>query len=779
MVVGQVQSGKTANYTGLVCKAADAGYKLIVIIAGVHNNLRNQTQHRIDEGFVGSDSTQRLSRPGQQGELWIGVGALNHRRHPFTFTSAARDFNKATATSVRIPSLEDLNEPAVVVVKKNSRVLQSLFEWLQTQRARGSSNEIDAPLLLIDDEADNASINVKYGQDEVSRINGQIRNLLFLFRRSTYVGYTATPFANIFIDPDSDDKMKGEDLFPRSFILSLDPPSNYFGPQSMFLQSEGVQTDDPFIRHITDNEDVLPLKHAISIQVHSLPESLLDAIRTFIVAKAIRRGRGHGNQHMSMLVNASRFTGVQGQIRLRIHEAVSDIKRSIRINGSLPPETALLDPQLSMLHGVWDREFAELEFSWADVQERLHEATEPMRVVEVNSRSSESLNYGEYAEGLNVIAVGGYSLSRGLTLEGLTISYFLRNSVMYDTLMQMCRWFGYRHGYEDLCRVWMPEEAEGWYRHISESTEELRDEIRRMEEANATPEEFGLKVRSHPDSLIITARNKMGSGESVKHMVGLANRFAETSTILRDNSSLETNRSIARRLSADLERAGRPVSQAESTGQGLLLRDVPKGPVLDFIGSFVNHPRSYLTDGETVRRYIENRRDGSLDSWDILFPTLRSGDGTIADSSVLGVPINCQTRTEASTPDGTALALSTKQRLASRGAERAGLSDIEVALAERTHRQDIGISDQAATSVNYPDRIYRKERKRPLLVLHLIKVMPRTGSRSVIDGPVVAWSMSIPDSKVPEETVEYVVNTTWWREFNQDLEGDELEADNE
>ena len=771
--------GKTANYTGLVCKAADAGYKLIVIIAGVHNNLRNQTQHRIDEGFVGSDSTQRLSRPGQLRELWIGVGALNNRRHPFTFTSAARDFNKSTATSVRIPSLNDLHEPAVVVVKKNSRVLQSLIEWLQTQSARGGSNKIDAPLLLIDDEADNASINVKYGRNEVARINGQIRDLLVLFQRSTYVGYTATPFANIFIDPDSDDDMKGEDLFPRSFVLSLDPPSNYFGPQSMFAQHDGLPSDDPFIRHITDNEDLLPLKHTIDFRVHSLPESLLSAIRTFVVARAIRLTWGHLNQHMSMLVNASRFTGVQGQLRLRIHEALSDMKRSIRVNGNLPPEQALNDPELSMLHEVWSREYAELGINWADVQGRLSEAAEPIRVIEVNSRSSESLNYGEYTEGLNAIAVGGYSLSRGLTLEGLTISYFLRNSVMYDTLMQMCRWFGYRPGYEKLCRVWMPEDTERWYRDISESTEELRDDIRRMDEANATPEEFGLKVRSHPGSLFITARNKMGSGESVKHLVGLANRFAETSTILRDNSSLETNRSVAKRLASELEIAGRPVSQAASVGHGLILRDVPMEPVLNFIGSFVNHPRSYLTDGETVRRYIENRRDGSLSRWDILFPTLRSGEDTITDSSILGVTINCQTRTEASTPDGTALALSTKQRLASRGAERAGLSDSEIALAEKGYRQDMGISDAVATGINYPDRIYRKDRKRPLLVLHLVKVIPGAGSRSEIEGPVVAWSMSIPDSKVPEETVEYVVNTTWWREFNLDLDGDELEADNE
>ena len=299
LVVGQVQSGKTANYTGLACKAADAGYKLIVIVAGVHNNLRNQTQRRIDEGFVGSDSTQRLSRTGQDVERWIGVGAINHNRHPFTFTSAARDFNKGTATSVRIPSLNDLSEPAVVVVKKNSRVLQSLIEWLLTQTARGNTETIDAPLLLIDDESDNASINVKYGRDEVSRINGQIRDLLQLFERRTYVGYTATPFANIFIDPDSDDDMKGEDLFPRSFILSLDPPSNYFGPEVMFLQHDAQPSDHPFIRHIEGNEEFLPRNHTIDFRVR-VPAGFA----------AARRSNFHCGQSHSARARPTRSTHV-------------------------------------------------------------------------------------------------------------------------------------------------------------------------------------------------------------------------------------------------------------------------------------------------------------------------------------------------------------------------------------------------------------------------------------------------------------------------------------
>ena len=252
MVVGHVQSGKTANYTGLMCKAADAGYRLIVIIAGVHNNLRSQTQRRIDEGFVGRDSARLLSR---RDDMFVGVGRFDQTRRPVTFTNTLRDFNKMTATGVGIP-LQNLTEPAVFVIKKNSSTLKNLLEWLTEHSSRGGGQRIDEPMLLIDDEADNASINIRHGVGEVSRINGQIRDLLRIFDRSCYVGYTATPFANIFIDPDTDDQMRGEDLFPRSFIVSLDPPSNYFGATAVFLEDS-----DRYIRHIDDNEDLLPIKH--------------------------------------------------------------------------------------------------------------------------------------------------------------------------------------------------------------------------------------------------------------------------------------------------------------------------------------------------------------------------------------------------------------------------------------------------------------------------------------------------------------------------------------
>ena len=479
---------------------------------------------------MGRDSARLLSK---QADMFVGVGGFDRARRPITFTNTTRDFNKMTATGVGIP-LQNLTEPAVFVIKKNSSTLRNLLEWLREHSARGGGESVDEPMLLIDDEADNASINIRHGAGEVSRINGQIRELLRMFDRSCYVGYTATPFANIFIDPDTDDQMRGEDLFPRSFIVSLDPPSNYFGATAVFLEG-----GDQYLRHIEDNEDHLPIRHQKDIVLSSIPRSLTDAVRTFVLARAIRLARGHARQHCSMLVNASRFVNVQRQLRNEIHAQLGGIQSSIRVYGALPPEKALLVPDINALHAVWEREFRYTEFDWAVVQTRLHEAASPIRVVEVNSQSPGTLDYsGNRQDGLNVIAVGGFSLSRGLTLEGLTVSYFLRNSMMYDTLMQMGRWFGYRPGYQDLCRIWMPEAAQGWYEHIADSIEELRGEFRRMEASNATPEEFGLKVRSHPDTLIVTARNKMGTGSQIVARIDLAGRLIETHTLRSDAESL-------------------------------------------------------------------------------------------------------------------------------------------------------------------------------------------------------------------------------------------------
>ncbi|GMO93592.1 Z1 domain-containing protein [Bradyrhizobium sp. TM239] len=768
MVVGHVQSGKTANYIGLICKAADVGYRIIIVIAGIHNNLRNQTQVRIDEGFVGRDSALKVT---DRERRIIGVGRYDSRHLPWTFTNSVRDFNRVGAEQVG-GKLSDLRVPAVFVIKKNSKTLKNLTDWLKEYNARGGGRTVEAPMLLIDDEADNASINIKHGQGEVSKINAQIRELLRMFERSCYVGYTATPFANIFISPDTDDAMLGEDLFPKHFIVGLDPPTNYFGATRVFV-------DEPraFIRHIDDNGDYLPLTHPKETQVATLPPSLIKAVRTFVVARAIRLVRGQANQHCSMLVNASRFTDVQRQIRNEIHVKLEAIQASCRVNGALSPEKALKDPEIRELHAVWDEEYSDTDTAWPDIQKALHEAASTIRAVEVNSRSSGALNYADHEKtGLNVIAVGGFSLSRGLTLEGLMVSYFLRNSMMYDTLMQMGRWFGYRPGYEDLCRVWMLDTAESWYRYIAEAVEELREEMRRMEEANATPEQFGLKVRSHPDTLIVTARNKMGSGEQVVVRVGLGNEFIETTALKWDDSSLKANRRAAVNLAEHLSAEGRPFASSDVVSGGRLLQAVPVGPILEFLTEFQNDQQSMLTDPAPVRRYIEDRARGELKDWDIFVPSVSRPDYKPLIDHSLGIEVTCQRRKQGSTSRaGRTLLVTDNQRVASRGVEKIGVDPDAAKDAEIEFRQKHSEEEVR----NFPDRIYRNKRVRPLLILHLLAIGEAGDDLSGQD-PIVAWSISFPKTDLEEDRVEYVVNTTWMREnYRDDIDEDEMAGDDE
>ena len=779
MVVGHVQSGKTANYIGLINKAADAGYKIIIVIAGIQNKLRNQTQSRVDEGFIGFDSSSLLKNKNTLGS-YIGVGRYDRAQRPNPFTNTLRDFNRQTATSVGIP-LVNLKTPAIFVIKKNYNSLGNLIEWLKEHNAQHSSATlITEPMLLIDDEADHASINTKTGQDKVSRINGQIRDLLKVFHRSSYVGYTATPFANIFINPDTDDEMFSEDLFPRDFIVGLDPPDNYFGATRVFLPNAGEdeESGSPIVRHVEDNEDILPLKHNKYHRIESLPDSLGEAVRIFIVARAIRLSRGQERTHNSMLVNVSYFTDVQKQVKNEIHNLVERIENNIVINASKPVKEAVLDPEIAKLKDIFDREYNNVDISWKNVQSKLRDSIAAVKTVAINRDSPDALDYGDYPKGLNVIAVGGHSLSRGLTLEGLVVSYFLRSSMMYDTLMQMGRWFGYRQGYEDLCRVWMPEEAEGWYAHITESIEELRDELRRMEAVGATPEEFGLKVRSHPDTLIVTARNKMGSGQRWTLSIGLANQFVETTALHKDSKVKVHNRQAAIKLAKSLQDAG---LKLKATDFGQFFRQVPVRNVLDFLRAFRNHQGARLTETRAVCQYIMDREDTELSEWDILFAGLKKDKGKTPVDENFGFKIVCQRRGEGrrSKDKKDYLLVGNKQHVASRGIEAIDLSEEEKNEAKKKYRESRSRAGKDNKDINYPDFIYREKRKRPLLIIHLLVVGEKDDNLRDAE-PFVAYSISFPRTEYEEKKVEYIVNPTWMREHYGDLEDEDgIEEDDE
>lgn len=777
MVVGHVQSGKTANYAGLICKAADAGYRLIIVIAGIHNNLRNQTQARIDEGFIGRDTgrTQELKK-GQANHI-IGVGRFDPNNTPVSLTNTFRDFNKVTA-STNTSEIDSYKVPVVLVIKKNYHTLRNLLDWLKDNSARGDQEMIDQPMLLIDDEADNASINTKYGKELVTTINGQIRDLLNMFHRSCYVGYTATPFANIFVDPDQDDEMYNEDLFPRDFIIGLDAPSNYFGPNKVFIDGLPEEGEPTWLRYITDNEDILPIKHKIDHELEVLPASLNKALRAFLLTRTIRNLRGQRSAHCSMLVNASRFTAVQGRLRNRLHEKLERIQNAVRVNASRG-NAALNDPEIAALHAVWQEEYSTSEPDWSAIQSQLLDAIASAKIIEVNSRAND-LDYSSSGErGQTVVAVGGFSLSRGLTLEGLTVTWFLRNTMMYDTLMQMGRWFGFRGGYEDVCRIWMPAEAIDWYSFVANAAEELHQELRTMEKAKATPQMFGLAVRSHPASLLVTARNKMGSGKKITTLVGLSNKFVETSRVSIKPNDLSANLQIAKSLVSKLTNAK---FREETTSWGTLVRDVPVDFIDEFLAGWRNVEQSVTTDPGPVRSYIRARKTDELKTWDILIPSLAKGKPDMT----LGKPVVPATRyVDLQDLKHEFMSFSGKRmRVASRGIEKAGVDPTRADAAETQYRQEKGKPD--GERVNFPDSIYRRERDRGLFILHFIKAKAPDGKEGsenvdlIPEAPVAAWGISLPVSSRPAERVEYVVNTIRYQElFGEEDEDEDQEAEHD
>ena len=540
MVVGQVQSGKTANYSGLVCKAADAGYRVIIILAGMLNSLRSQTQLRLDESFLGFN-TQRATAYNQNNQR-LGVGLRRFQQdepvaHSLTGSAENGDFNRTVANQIGV--IPGGNDPVIVVIKKNKSILENLRQWLSLraqESADGRQKISGIPLLVIDDEADNASVNTKpipldengnpQPDYDVTAINGLIRQLLDTFQKSAYVGYTATPFANIFIDPSDETARHGEGLFPRSFIVSLPAPSNHVGPERVFgldrNPEAGILTAQdglPIVETVDDSDAWLPTGHKNGYPVEGLPNTLRKAMRAFILTCAARRARGQKTEHNSMLVHVTRFTSVQGRVAEAVGTELHSLVNRLRYgDGTFTP------PLLQQLKQEWETDFAPktlailamgvndsemIPLTWTQVEPHLVEAASAITVKVINGTIADVLDYRNNSQGVSVIAIGGDKLSRGLTLEGLPVSYFLRSSKMYDTLMQMGRWFGYRPGYLDLCRLYTTEDLAEWYRHIALASVELKREFEHMAAIGGTPLDYGLRVRTHPNGLQITGASKL------------------------------------------------------------------------------------------------------------------------------------------------------------------------------------------------------------------------------------------------------------------------------
>jgi hypothetical protein len=573
---------------------------------------------RIDEEVIGRDTSVRAEVKR------VGVTTLPGEKyyHVDVFTTQEEDFNIRIARQAGVQPSSD--RPMIFIIKKNVSVLKNLIKYIKESIETLPSEFLvtekkiidNLPLLLIDDEADQASPDTRNTDTnpdlDPTAINRAIRMLLNLFNQKAYVGYTATPFANIFIKHDKHHDEYGKDLFPSSFVISIEPPSNYFGPLEVFgLNGENGKKGLPVFREVRDasmkDSEFLPLKHKISDVPRFIPDSLKRAIKSFVISSAVRILRGQARHHNTMLIHCTRFNSIQNAISDLVEDYFEKLRDGI-VNDDLE--------MWSDLKIMWQSDYLEVFVAmnsklieWEEVSRYIKPAIKKIKrkPLVVNGSAKDILDYkNNESDGLSVIAIGGDKLSRGLTLEGLTVSYFTRASTLYDALMQMGRWFGYRRNYEDLCRIYTTREMYEWYRHISTAFERLREEIMDMIRQGANPEQFGLRVLSHPDMMVTNALKMRNSSR-----MPLTYRGKITQTISFTKSDIEYNSGVTNSF---LSALGKP----DEVGSNYLWRDIKVDSILDFLRDVRSCKYSPSSSGLRVIEYISNQSSTEvLNQWNV------------------------------------------------------------------------------------------------------------------------------------------------------------------
>jgi Z1 domain len=618
LVVGSVQSGKTANFNAVINSSIDVGYKLIIVLSGIMEDLRKQTQTRIEKEVVGPylgpnnfEGVGKISSFGQLGEHKL----VNQIVVP---TSINSDFNRAMKSAQFT-----LNNTNILICKKNTSVLQNLILWLN-EYLKEDNDKHNIPFIIIDDEADNASLNNlgHKGKEYANKINGHIRALLALFNKKTYVGYTATPFANILQDlnetPDNkwlikDSKTNAilefdqvDNLFPHDFIELLIPPSNYLGPKNFFeTRIEEVKKIEPLIAPAVNDyiqnypSRVFKDKSEIPFEVIAfgnkeefdnyfiankgylvfsdykdyldktratkqydnypieLPNSLEEAVKCFIISIAIRLCRKSDminsklfHPHNTMLIHISRYSIWQTKTKELLIKYVSSLSHSLSTDGLTNEGSIFLE-----FERIWTKYFYYIinnitnylphdyndEFltnkSFEEVKQYLFQAIDGIDIKAVNTLSKDELDYSKGEK--KYIVVGGNKLSRGFTLEGLSINYFIRNTNFADTLLQMGRWFGYRPGYLDCCKLFTTSETLEKFDQCTWTIEELEAEFRKMSNEGKKPIDYATKVLTHPGTLQITRAGILKNSTVVKW--SYADHLLQSTKFHLDNSKLKNS----------------------------------------------------------------------------------------------------------------------------------------------------------------------------------------------------------------------------------------------
>lgn len=776
LVLGDVQSGKTANYMAICNKAADVGYRIIIVLAGMQENLRKQTQERLDAEFAGHRSEYFLDPTAKKTIKNKAVGVGRHgdrsiKKRVSSFTSVTKDFDSGVLRSCNL-SIESVNGPVLLVVKKNKRILDNLISWLDANNTVNAGGKVDLPLLLIDDEADNASVNTRDSDDDPTAINNCIRQLLGLFSKTTYLGITATPFANIFIDP-----RVYEDLFPSDFIYALSAPSHYIGADRMFGDDD-ERSCSHMIERI-DREELelcLPPKHKSGFVVSKLPADLYEACNYFLLVNAVRDMRGDRGEHRSMMVHLSRFRSVQAQIADLLTMWLSQVNSDLRNYAKRHVDKAGEIASIHELHRVWDKyKLSDAAgISWAKMlKSYLYKAVAPINVREVNMNTgAASLDYFNHKkDGLRVIAVGGNSLSRGLTLEGLCVTYFHRNTRMYDTLLQMGRWFGYRPNYDDLVKVWLTEEMIDWYGQITRASAELKEEIAEMRNAHQTPRDFGLRVRQDPGALIVTARNKMRTAEEITCPVTVSGQMLETPRLKASPKILKDNELVFKAFIRDLAKHGERVVGEERAQGHLFWQHVPGSVIAQLLHNFETNPWHLSYNGPALSDFVA--ANVWKDGWDVVLFNRGEGkaypEGLECGSEIIS--LNCTEKRKILADQRMLSVTGTKVRVGQGGWTRVGLSKAQIASVEERFRKE-------NKKKHVPDRAYLIEDRPPILMLHVLQAEYEGTPSPDLPEFLFALGVGFPRAEYETTTAKYKVNRVELRNW-ADIpdESDEEEQD--
>lgn len=748
LVLGYIQSGKTANYTALVAKAADAGYRLIIVLSGIDNGLRLQTQTRLKHELVGYPGPAHDSVPlPPTGKQWF----------EFTRDDLKGDFRPGYANQAALQG----PQPVLLVIKKNGAVLKRLIKWLDSAPENFTRS---VPVLVIDDEADQASIDtsgtyqvaeeIEDGEyEDPSVINSRIRQILQKFRKSTYVAYTATPFANILIPHDTFHPEYSSDIYPKDFIIDLPKPYGYYGAEELFGISEGPETERQpgldILREVSE-EDLN------SIDLRNVPLSLKNALRDFVLAGATRASRNQGTKPATMLVHTSHLVAEQRLLADNFRQYFTELRDEWRYQRDKGLRISLRDHWEQDFRKITRERYPDFDAPFETVEPFIGSFLESVDIRTINSQTGDVLDYRKNPS-LKAVAIGGNKLSRGLTLEGLLVSYFVRSTDMYDTLMQMGRWFGFRQGYEDITRIYTTPDLMRNFSDLAFVEQEIREDIQIYEDEGLTPMQVGLRIRAHP-TMLVTSH--------------LKSRFSRSETISQSYSEKSTETvkfPISRpEILKKQEDANLQVVRKFLSGLGIPQWDDRKGPiwsgidagkVLDFLKSYqiLGDPGEFSRD--LISAYIGKQIGlGELKTWTIAVRGRGSADNILGsvDWGVKGGTIWQISRTRI------------------RGTDRLGVisdsRDEAVGLSEDARKK----MELAISGGKKPRMAARNERPKEegLLLLYPIsrysghEDLPKGNRTCLFKNPedpsacdLLGVAFAFPKSAFPQPVVEYVSGT--------------------